>query len=63
MVIPDAVVSVWAELFDHSKYEITMQLFCTKLQKKDMFGCKVCIPIQGDSTTVEYHTMGNVWQR
>lgn len=42
VVIPNAVVSIWTELFDHFKYDITMQLFCTKLPKKDTFGGKVC---------------------
>ena len=41
VVIPNAVISIWAELFEHSKYDITMQLFCTKLQKKDSFNGKV----------------------
>ena len=44
-VIPNALISIWAEVFDHSRYDITMQLCCTKLQKKDMFSSKVCMCI------------------
>lgn len=46
VMIPDAVISIWAELFDHSKFDISMQIFCTKLQKKDTFGGKVYIYMQ-----------------
>jgi len=36
-VIPKASLCIWGEVYDHSKYDITMQLYCTKLNKKGMF--------------------------
>ena len=36
-VVPKASLCIWGEVYDNSKYNITMQLFCTKLNKKGIF--------------------------
>ncbi|XP_065898758.1 copine-8-like [Dysidea avara] len=36
-VVPKASLCIWGEVYDNSKYDITMQLFCTKLNKKGIF--------------------------